>query len=322
MNLDISTFLTIIGTIATLVFGFLSIDLFKRKKNPGKLILVKQTEIGLFNNIAKNFDEISIQYKGAPIKENVLYIKAGILNDGDIDIDGKLVEKTLYLSLKDNLKWIKAKVTHSSSELKCQTEIVEEEKSLKFNFGLIRRNEFFQFEALIETNDSIIEAEDIYDNITISHRIANTQKVITTSLLSEEQIVRKKKKMKSIGINIGLQFLLIISLFLFQILYIKEAPILYKTIDGQEFKVTAKSDESIKLKNSKTKEEKIISINDFKTPQKYTPFIPKQTFWEKITATGYIIPVFIIMFIMFIGTEYWELKRAKKYYKLFDIKTV
>jgi len=321
MNLDLSTFLTIIGTIATLVFGFLSIDLFKRKKNPGKLIIVKQTAIGLFNNIAKNFDEISIQYKGAPIKENVLYIKAGILNDGDIDIDGKSVEKTLNLSLKDNLKWIKAKVTHSSPELKCKTEIGEEDKSLKFDFGLIRRNEFFQFEALIETNDSSVQAEDIYDNIIISHRIPNTQKVITTSLLSEEQIVRKKKKMKSFGINIGAQFLGVVFLFFFQILYIRDAPILYKTIDGQEFKVTAKSDESIQLKNNITKEEKIISINEFKTPQKYIPFIPRQTFWQKITATGYIIPVLLIFIIIFIGSEYWELKKAKKYYKLFDIAT-
>ncbi len=60
MHIDLSTFLTILGVILTAIFGFLSIDLIKRKKNPGKLTLVKQSTLGLFNNIAKNFDEISI----------------------------------------------------------------------------------------------------------------------------------------------------------------------------------------------------------------------------------------------------------------------
>ena len=318
MHIDLSTFLTILGIILTAIFGFLSIDLIKRKKNPGKLTLVKQSTLGLFNNIAKNFDEISILYKAEPIKENVIYLKASFLNDGDIDIDGKTVEKTLNLELKNDLKWIKAKVTQTSPELICNSEILETKQNLRFNFGLMRKREFFQFEALVETNDSKIEADDIYENILISHRIANTQKVNITSLLSEEQIVRKKKKMKSMGFTIGMEFIVVLAALMFQLLYLKDAPIYYKNTAGQSFTVKAKSNENIQLKNNDSKEKTIISVQDFQTPNKYIPFIPKQTLWDKIEMNAYMITLFVLLVLFIVGSEYWELRKSKKFYSIFE----
>jgi hypothetical protein len=315
--MNTSIILSILGFAATIIFGFLSIDLFKRKKNPGKLTLVKQTIIGLFNNIAKNFDEISIKYKGEAIKENVIYIKASIINDGDIDIDGNRVEKTLNLNLKSGLKWIKAKVTESTPELICNTSIDQNQADLKFNFGLIKKKEFFQFEALIETDDSKIESEDVYNYITISHRIANTQKVNIVSLLSEEQIKRKKKRIKSSGLSYGGQFLFLILLLLAQVLYFKTAPIYYKTIDNIVYKATANSDNEIELKNILTDDKISIPVSEFQNPNKYMPFIPKQTFWEKIKSATYIIPLLIIFVIALIGLDYWELRKSYKFYNIF-----
>lgn len=320
MHIDLSTFLTILGLIATVIFGILSVDLFKRKRNPGKLTLVKQSTLGLFNNIAKNFDEISILYKAEPIKENVIYLKASFINDGDIDIEGKTVEKTLNLELENDLKWIKSKVTQTSPELISTSEILEDKQNLRFNFGLIRKREYFQFEALIETNDSKIDADDIYEKIKISHRIANTQKVNVTSLLSEEQLDRKKKKIKSFGFMMGFQLLFVIVLFLIQLLYFKEAPIYYKASDGISYTVKAKTDESIQLKNIDSKEKTTISIAEFQKPEKFKPYIPTQTFWEKLESTAYMIPLLIILMLVFTGGEYWELRKSKKYYLLFDLK--
>ncbi|MGJ8733422.1 MAG: hypothetical protein ACSHW4_09760 [Cellulophaga sp.] len=314
--MDISLLLTILGIIATVVFGFLSIDLFKRKRNPGKLTLIKHSALGLFNNIAKNFDEISIQYKGRAIQENVIYIKGSIINDGDIDIDGSNVERTVHLNLNEGLKWIKAKITETSPELVCGAEIQESERDISFNFGLIRKKEFFQFEALVETQKQEQKAEDIFDNITITHRIANTQKVKMTALLTEEQMTKKKKKMKSFALNLGVQFVLIIGLLIAQVFYFKSAPIQYIDQNNIAYEAKATSDLEIELKNLSTDEERIIPLKEFQQPNAFTPFIPEQTIWEKIKSVYYMLPILLVLIALFIGWEYLELRRS---YKLYDI---
>lgn len=319
MHIDLSTFLAVLGVIATVIFGVLSIDLFKRKRNPGRLTLVKQSTIGLFNNIAKNFDEISILYKSEPIKENVVYIKASILNDGDIDIDGKTVERTLNLHLKSNLKWIKAKVTKTSPELICNSEINGEKQNLQFNFGLIRKREFFQFEALIETDNPNIEAEEIFSRISISHRIADTQKVHITSLLSEEQVVRKKKKLRTFGLTMGVQFLGIMVILLIQLLYFKDLPIYYKNPNGEAFVARAKGSEIIQLRNISSKEKISITIKEFQAGENYNPYIPKQTTWERIKSSAFMIPLVLIMFLYLIVADYLELRKTYKYYNIFNV---
>jgi hypothetical protein len=314
--MDTTTFLAILGIVATFIFGFLSIDLFKRKKNPGKLTLIKHSVIGLFNNIAKNFDEISIQYKGEAIKENVIYLKASIINDGDLDIDGKTIEKTINLNLKTELKWIKAKVTETSPDLNCETIIENNQSDLKFNFGLIRKKEFFQFEALIETLKKEQKAENIFDEITITHRIANTQKIKRAILLSEEQMVKKKKKMKSFAINVGTQFLIVFGLLLAQIFYFKSAPIQYKSKENITYEAKATSDNQIKLTDTKTDKEIYVLIDEFQKEGNYIPFIPNQTFLEKIKGFYYILPVMLILLLVLTGWEYMELRKS---YKLYDI---
>ena len=61
--MEVATILTLTGIIISVIFGFLSIELFRQKKNPGKLTLVKQSAFGLFSNITKTFADIAILYK-------------------------------------------------------------------------------------------------------------------------------------------------------------------------------------------------------------------------------------------------------------------
>lgn len=316
--MEISNLLAVLGLIFTVFFGFLSIILLKKKKYPGRLILLKQSSIGLFNNIARNFSEISILYKTKPIQENVIYVKSSILNDGDIDLDGKNAEKRLELKLEPDLKWIKVKVTEKCADIQCDAIISEDNQVLVFDFGLLRKKEFFQFEALIETSRGKIDADEIYNFIKISHRIANTQKVKITSLLSEEQMERKKKKIKSFSIQTGIQFILFCLVLLFQILVIKSAPVYYKNAEGISYKIKAKSDKKIELTDLKTKKETNITLTEFQEVNKYTPFIPNQNFWEKIESAKYMFIILMIMFLILVGGEYWELRKSIVIYNIFN----
>lgn len=314
--MDTSLVLSIIGLIATIVFGFLSIVLFRRKKYPGKLTLVKQSVLGLFNDIAKNFAEIGILYKGDAIKENVIYLKACFINDGDMDIDGNTVEKTISLRLNSKLKWIKSVVSKSSQDLACSPEISSDLSELKFNFGLIRKKEFFQFEALIETLQKDLTAEDIFENITITHRIANTQKIKIETLLDDEQMKRKRRKMKSFMINVGLQLLVFIGIIVVQLFYFKSAPIQYTDKNGNKYEAKATTDGDIKLTNVKNDTESIIPISEFQKVESYKPFIPNQSFWEEVKSIRYILPILVILMLLVIGMEYYELRKSNKIYDI------
>lgn len=72
--MDIGTIIGIIGLVATLVFGFLSLDLIKRKKYPGKISCIKLSVISLLNDVARNFKEIKLLHNNNPIEQNLVYI--------------------------------------------------------------------------------------------------------------------------------------------------------------------------------------------------------------------------------------------------------
>jgi len=316
--MDTSLLLTIIGLIATLVFGFLSIDLFKRKKYPGRITLVQHSIISLFNNISKNFEEISIQYKNEPIKENVVYLKATFINDGDIDIDNNSIEKPITIELKEGLKWIKSKVTEVSSGLSCNSLINDSGTALEFNFKLFRRKEFIQFEALIEIGDPKYKASDVYDNLTINHRIANTHKIQLTSLLNEEQMKKKKGKIKSNTLTYSIYFVVMIVVLFIELFYLKNTELHYITPTNIEFKASPKSDNTIEIKNIKTGEKKSISLTEFQDKENYKPITPPMTVSQKMKESIYILPFFCLILILMIGLDYYELRKANKIYNILN----
>ena len=83
--MDFNTIISIIGIIATLVFGILSIDLFKRKKYPGKITYVNIYFVNLLNSIANNFKDLQLFLKNQAINTNIIYIKGAFINNGDIE---------------------------------------------------------------------------------------------------------------------------------------------------------------------------------------------------------------------------------------------
>lgn len=308
--MDFSTIISVVGTLATIVFGFLSIDLFRRKRYPGKITLVKQSVISLFNNIAKNFNEISIQYKAEPIKENVIYIKATFINDGDIDIEKPSIEKTIKVELEDGLKWIKSKITKSSPELSCQSNVNENGKYLEFNFGLFRKKEFLQFEALVETHDRKFQADDLFNHIKISHRIANTQKIKELNILSSNQIEKKWKKIKRLTIVFTGYFLVMIIAFFIQFSFFIKDEIQYVGADKEVYKATIKDDNVILLKSKLTNKEFSVSTTEFE--EKYKPSIVQVSPWQKMQDILILIPIIIVSILLLVLIDYVEIRRANR----------
>lgn len=314
--------LTIVGLIATFVFGFLSIDLFKRKQYPGKITFVKQSSIGLFDSFVKNFNEISILFEEKPIKDNLIYVKGCFINDGDIDIEGAKIEKPICIELPEKYSWVNCKITDTTQNLFSDYKI-ENEKNVFINFGLFRKGEFIQIEALIQASHDINNDDNIFDKIKFTHRISQTQKITTTNLLSESQIKKKKGKaiqaILSTAIQILIPFIIIIIFFIF----FKSAEINYRSYEKgiiNEYKANPKRDGVVELKNLLTDEVKTISIKNFQDKSKYLPFIPKKTIWQKLMESWYLVPFWLTAVTIIVLLDFWEVRKSNKIYQILNKK--
>lgn len=78
----------ILGLIATIVFGVLSIDLFKRKRRPCKLTYYPSETINIYWNLIKGFDSIEVLKNDKPIRNNVILLSGIISCNGDADLTG------------------------------------------------------------------------------------------------------------------------------------------------------------------------------------------------------------------------------------------
>ena len=314
--MDTSTIIGIIGVIATIVFGFLSFDLFKRKKYPGKITYVKLSLIDLLNNVANNFNEIKLLHDDSPIKKNIIYFKGALLNNGDIDINSKLTEKDISVHLPENCKWLDIKATESSDGLTANID-TEHNEVATFKFDLFRKSEYVQFEGLIEASDEEIRAETIESDLTFKHRIENTGKIETKKLLSKKEI--KKKKNTAIIYSIGL-FIFIVAISLTMILNVfgtREEKVYFTKNEapkGELYKVSINNDVIELNPIIGDGEDQTISINEFNDNYSASP--RKLTFWQKFKEQYWILSIQLGFFLIIMLWELLKINQAKRLNKI------
>lgn len=192
-----TTVLAILGVLATVTFGALSIYLFVKRRYPGQITFVVEDCIGLFQSIVKHFPELAVSYKNSPVSEGIVLLKGALLNTGRKDITKEMVEGRLRLELPDEFKWLQAKVVARSGGVQAQIE--QEPQALTFDTGLFRCREFVRFECLAEVpmpddETASIEAR-LLKQLHVTHRIADTQKVDPMRLPTLEYTARRSKRL-------------------------------------------------------------------------------------------------------------------------------
>jgi len=173
--MDYGLIIGIIGTIATLIFGFVGIIIPFRKNNQKTIEFVEEENINLYNSVVKNISDLSLRFKSTPINENVHLLRGFLINVGNQDITTEMIEKKLKILLNKNSKWLSAKIINKSTNLSANLEFDKNE--LEFQTGLFRHNEFIYFEAIAESSSNKLKNE-----IEIDHRIANTKNIAYKSL--------------------------------------------------------------------------------------------------------------------------------------------
>jgi hypothetical protein len=310
MGIDWSLWINIIGLLLGVISIVLGIDYFKRKRYPGRISFIQLNSINLIDDIVKNFDEISILHNNRNVKENIIYYKGCFINTGEIDITRSLIEKNLSLSFTNN-KWLKIKSTNSSDGLKCEARLIDE-ATVEFDFNLLRKNEFFEFEALIELNSDA----DKHFNPNINHRIANTEKIKRIDFVSKRQL--KSAKNDFIGSIIFSAFVILMGGFAIYQNLTSEYFGFHYISANKTFSASPDDKETIILKDIQEGTKKKISINDFQNKETYTPVIYIES-KKSMSLIIFIITVVMFGIIVFPLKQYLSYKKQKKILEILSI---
>lgn len=197
---------SIIGIVATVVFGIWSVLLFyKRQKYPGQLSFFVEPSIRLFDDITKDIPLLTVSYKGDPVPKNLTITRGYLLNTGSKDITNEMVYQPLQIHLSEGYRWLEASGKTTVDDVE-HAKIIDP-KTVEVSLGLFRRDEVIRFQGLIEVG----EGKYWLEKFEFHHRIADTSHVTYHAI---QMLKRPAKAWKmvlaillpiSIGIGMALQ---------------------------------------------------------------------------------------------------------------------
>ncbi len=156
--------------LITVLLGIPGVLIYLKQKK-STLYFIKARQINLQQDLLKNFENLTIKYEDTEINDKITFIKGHILYSGDKDI----TEKQNILEVYDkSISWLNFKITNVSKGLLINSTI-ENEKVI-IDFGLLKNNEFFEFEGLINNNNIESKKQDDI-KLKFFHRIPNIPQV-------------------------------------------------------------------------------------------------------------------------------------------------
>lgn len=330
-KMDFATMLGIIGIFVTVVLGYMGIRYTLQHRNYTKLTYLQGGCFNLFNSIVENLDGIEVLYEKNPVNKDLIMLKGTFINTGSVDIDSQIIHEPITLKLPMNCEWLKYKVVAESSDEEHQISDknvscgICDRRTIKFNWDLLKSNEFFKFDALIQIATNIEEPEkeklvkDLVNSITINHRITNLGKV--EKLNSED--FRKKTPFKKSIVFFSIMPVIISCFMIFSVFYKPDYKILYNTTNHDISQITISTDRTgmliVKGKDNKYKDK--ISAKELFTKYK---IVSSETQYDKVSnyiLYGMAISMFIVSLItlMLLVSLHINYKKGSKYAKKLNI---
>ena len=325
--MDINMFLVLLGIIVTIIIGAMGIIYTYRIRNIPKITFLEQDLFSLFESIIKHMDGINITFENIQVDPSLLMLKASFINDGTIDIDSSMIHEPLKIKLPENCKWKRIKITKTSPRVNINFKMGD--VITEFNWDLLKRNEYFSFDALIEIIDNQKKSIDIDDEytqkiskkISISHRINNLEKINRENLYYS---IIKNRRLKDMMFSFIIT--LILGLLILTLLFIVPGQSFWSTYyiikdlenNNMEIKLTYLKNDIILIKSIDNKYKEELTVNEFvkkyNIPLKIVNNTMTTYIYSIVASLGILISVSGIIFYLF-------LKRKQNYIKIFlDIK--
>jgi len=324
--MTLNMFLGLLGIIITIIVGVMGIIYTYRIRNIPKITFLEQDFFSLFESIIKNMDGINITFENIQINPSLLMLKASFINNGTIDIDSSMVHEPLKIKLPENCKWKRIKITKASPNVNINfkmSDIVTE-----FDWDLLKRNEYFSFDALIEIIDNQKESIEIdneyivkiYEKISISHRITNLEKINEENLYSIMKSKRLKRLMFPLISTLVLGLVLLTLIFIVPDQSLSSTHYIIKDLknNNMEIKLIYLKNDNILIKSIDNKYKEVLAVDEFVKRYNITLKVIKNT------MIIYVFAFFALLGILMSISgliNYLFIKRKENYIKmLLDIK--
>lgn len=301
-----------ISLIISVSFGVWGIVAILKRRDTGRITFVEENTIGLFSSKALHFPGIKIRYGDKDLTEQVVYLKGSLINTGNSDLSTN-DSHTLKIKIPTNFKCINCKISGHSKEVKCSIDSTG--NYLMFDFELLKRNEYLEFEVLLEfAGENIsISTSDLIKSLEFSHRIPNTASVVKRKLASKDEIKNKRRDFLMYSI-IGGAFLLFL-VVMSALNYTKNPQhIKFKYFkDSIEYLVTVnpQAKERIQLNDDERGFSETIPLIDFNKQSNLKAVIADSTFLDKLTIyEGSVL--LIVSYLLYGFFAYLKIYRHKK----------
>lgn len=179
--MEAETLLGVLGLVATVAFGALSLGLFVRRRYPGELTFFGERTISLFDEIVKNIPDLTILYQSRPISEGLVFFSGLLVNTGALDITPEMVVSPVRLRLPGDFSWVQSRIVAASPGVEAKTTL--HDTVIELQVGILRRDEFLRLEALAEVpvqsagNYAKHPALALASALTFEHRITGTGRI-------------------------------------------------------------------------------------------------------------------------------------------------
>lgn len=196
-----STGLAVVGLVATLFFGALSIYLMVKRRYPGELTFIPEQCIALFDDLVRNLPDLSVRFRDVFVSDQLVLLRGLLVNTGVKDLSANMVDRPLTAELPEGFRWLAANVTAAKGGPRSQCSVAGE-REVQFDLGLFRCNEHVRFEAVAEvprpeeSRGKIDPANLLRYSLVFTHRIADTAPVREADL--PQPISRRTKVRRAV----------------------------------------------------------------------------------------------------------------------------
>ena len=158
----------IITLIITLIVGILGfITLFKI--NQTKIVYLEKQIINLKDDLLKNFEDLSIKYKGIEVQKNIFFLSGFIVCQGKRDIQFDK-NNNIEVFIPENSKWLDFKVVSNSRGM--QIDSTFKDNKVALSLDLFKSKEYIEYEGIIEIDEKT-QVKGINSLLDFHHRLPN-----------------------------------------------------------------------------------------------------------------------------------------------------
>jgi len=212
--MDANLTLGIASAALTVAFGAWGVYLAVRTRYPGRISVVIQDNIPLFEQIVESVEGLAVSFRGKPVQPGVTLLKLAFVNEGTTDISPAMVEQRITLALPENYEWLAASVPSSSPDVTSAVNLQPQIATLEL--GLFRRGEFVRVDLIGQAVSALDTRDRLYELLTMSHRIQNLQ-TIRIRYFQPDPRVAKRLRWATIILAAGVVLTSFIMLDLFKL---------------------------------------------------------------------------------------------------------